>query len=810
MRLLAQALTPHLLGLRMLGLSMPVAAPQMLPQQPRPLGLEDAFSLLRFQAWPRQAAALSSDGEWVAYAACDPRRFAPDRRTTDRNAIPAYAVTDRMGCDIWVTNVTTGHSRKLTQGTGNSWSPSWSPDGRFLAFYSDRDGEPRVWLWEARRESIHRLSPAVARTVYGWEVPLWAPDSRRLIVKLRPISMTGTEVAAAPHPYVEPGADTVKIPGSTVAVYRSTPPGQRGASVPRDSFATQPAGNDWLGDLAVVETATRRVRIVAYGVRSNRYLFSPDGSRIAYLDATARVSEGEDASQHAYLVNIIMVDVATGQSRVAVRGIRDWQAISLSWSPDGRWLAYVSGSTAAPSTSGSSISRSHFLRGDLYIVPSSGGPSRKFHSAPDYQFELDYTTYLLWGAVGQHVYVIGGGRLWQAGVDSGRLMPLPLPPGVVPKAIIQTADGTRCWTSDRGASLYVMTIDSATKKAGVYKVQVAGGEVTMLREVDEHDNSADHPPIGSLDGRRVIFRAQTATQSEDLWVADPRFEHLRRLTMLNSHLPQYAFGPSRLIQFSNARGQPLQGALFLPPDYVEGKRYPLIVLVYGGALGSWWVNAFGIHSSWMNMHILTTRGYAVLHPDLPVYIGTQTEDLLGAAMPAVDRAVDLGIADSDRLAVMGHSYGGYSTLALLTRTTRFRAAVMASGISNLTALYGTMLPSGAGAWIPYLESSIRGMGAPPWEVPLRYIENSPLFSLNRVRTPLLVEAGNADAGLVSESDAVFVSLKRLGHDVTYLRYDGEGHDLRQVPNAIDFWTRVLTFFGDHLRPGPASKPTRSR
>jgi len=90
------------------------------------------------------------------------------------------------------------------------------------------------------------------------------------------------------------------------------------------------------------------------------------------------------------------------------------------------------------------------------------------------------------------------------------------------------------------------------------------------------------------------------------------------------------------------------------------------------------------------------------------------------------------------------------------------------------------------------------IGAPPWEVPERYVENSPIFHLDRVQTPLIIQVGGADDGFVPWNNEVFVGLRRLGREVTYLRYEGEGHSLREVPNQVDYWTRVLAFLDRYV------------
>src|SRR6202030_2093517 len=121
------------------------------------------------------------------------------------------------------------------------------------------------------------------------------------------------------------------------------------------------------------------------------------------------------------------------------------------------------------------------------------------------------------------------------------------------------------------------------------------------------------------------------------------------------------------------------------------KRYPLIVWIYGGATLSDRLDRFGLAGPGpLNLQLLATRGYAVLMPDAPQHLGTPMLDLAKSILPGVNKCIELGIADPSRLGVMGHSYGGYSTLALLVQTKRFRAAVEADGFGDLTGFYGEM------------------------------------------------------------------------------------------------------------------------
>src|SRR5262249_16905036 len=155
--------------------------------------------------------------------------------------------------------------------------------------------------------------------------------------------------------------------------------------------------------------------------------------------------------------------------------------------------------------------------------------------------------------------------------------------------------------------------------------------------------------------------------------------------------------------------------------------------------------------------------------------------------------------DPDRLGVMGHSSGGYSTLALITQTSRFRAAVARGGPSDWVSIYGLMGKDGSALLASYCESDkgIPGLGGPPWRNPHQYIENSPIFHLDSVRTPLLLIHGGVDPDVPpSQSEEVFVGLSRLGREISYVRYEGEGHYEGHWgrANAADYLTRVLNSF----------------
>ena len=150
---------------------------------------------------------------------------------------------------------------------------------------------------------------------------------------------------------------------------------------------------------------------------------------------------------------------------------------------------------------------------------------------------------------------------------------------------------------------------------------------------------------------------------------------------------------------------------------------------------------------------------------------------------------------------MGHSFGAYSVLSLISHTDRFKSAVVGASVINpdLLAGYLEMNNDGSPRWIGYFEQGQGGMGGSPWQYRTRYLENSPVYDFDKITTPLLMAQGGDDGRLLG-SDATFVALHRLGKEVECRIYEGEGHSLERKPNVSDFWLRRLDFLNSHMPP----------
>lgn len=274
-------------------------------------------------------------------------------------------------------------------------------------------------------------------------------------------------------------------------------------------------------------------------------------------------------------------------------------------------------------------------------------------------------------------------------------------------------------------------------------------------------------------------------QLDELWVYDAFSSRVHQASMIDPARLAANLGESRRIRWTRQDGRELSGALLLPTGYRTGTRVPLVTWVYGGANSA--------------MHILATRGFAVFFPDAPYRTGQLTNDLVASVLSGIDAVVEQGVADPERLAVMGQSFGSLNVLQLLTRTSRFKAAVISAAVLH-PDLFADYLTD-----VGYYERGQGNQGGSIWEYPERFRANSPLFEFPRISTPLLILQGAADRDLRASS-AIFTALERLGKRVELRIYPGEGHVITGPAHVRDAWEKRIEFPTEH--PGLPRLPSR--
>jgi dipeptidyl aminopeptidase/acylaminoacyl peptidase len=206
----------------------------------------------------------------------------------------------------------------------------------------------------------------------------------------------------------------------------------------------------------------------------------------------------------------------------------------------------------------------------------------------------------------------------------------------------------------------------------------------------------------------------------------------------------------------------------------------------------------------INYSFYVSRGYLLFVPDIPYEVGHPGESALDAVVPGVQALANRGFVDRERIGMQGHSWGGYQIAWMITRTNLFAAAEAGAPVANMTSAYGGIRwGTGMSRMFQYERTQSR-IGGTLWEAPMLYIQNSPLFALDKVQTPLLMMHNDEDTAVPWEQGIeLFVSLRRLQKPVWLLNYNGEAHGLGRDANREDWAVRMQQFFDHYLMDAPA-------
>ncbi|HST24129.1 MAG TPA: prolyl oligopeptidase family serine peptidase [Blastocatellia bacterium] len=290
-----------------------------------------------------------------------------------------------------------------------------------------------------------------------------------------------------------------------------------------------------------------------------------------------------------------------------------------------------------------------------------------------------------------------------------------------------------------------------------------------------------------------------------LWVSRPSSANYQPVVRLNAYWEELAEQKRQTFQYRSLKDEQLTGLLIYPHGYKEGQRYPLVVFVYPGM-----EEDFPLWDR--RLYPLISHGYAVLVPSMPLYSGDNPSapmsGMLNGVMPAIDKVVEMGVADPERLAVMGESYGGYATLSLIAQTNRFKAAIARAPGSNWISLYGVFAMFYRYSTFTHedlsffyeIETGQVQMKAPPWAEPTRYIQNSPIFYAHQVQTPVMIIQGDIDYVSIGQGEEFFMALYRQGKRARFVRYWGEGHNIDSPANIRDQWEQIFGWLDEHLKP----------
>jgi len=787
-------------------------------------------------------AVVSPDGQMLAFR-------------LERAPLPGVSPTENarnnyQRYEVWVARMDGGVAERVAGGEqgGFLW-PVWSPDSQHLSMESvTGDGDGGLWVWERGTASLRKLvDQGLANQ---WLGPLWISNSEILYVK------RGSD---KPTPF---GGALNAVREATNAWAKGLAGREASVSV-LESGMTQAQPQD---KLTVYDLRTSRQRDIMTGTCPNYNIqVSPRRryvSCLRYLDKTQIATGGPFREGPVFLLELSVATV-DGKTLIGTDAAKDVVPFSMRWSSDESELAVIARSrefavaplqifayrpatqTLTPLnthgitpvvdysrrqpkmfwTAGSELivyaqpDSAESPRRDWWAVTAAGEPRNVTKTMQDVPASL------VPERRGESFVGVAGGKLWRLNTVAGRAQEIPVQTRLPLTSIFWPfAVFSEFWDSSADVRTIVLSAQrtAVADYTGIQQRAVAvAGERGIETDLFTCDLASGMVTRLELPANATFLNYSAQRDTTVSTANDETGTHLwlhksgsspRTVLETNTFVREIAQPVWRRIQYRGMDGQDLTGWLQLPFGYEEGNRYPLVADVYSGRVFGNAPPPEGVYDRVGRGALLAAHGYAVLFPSMPqAAFGLMHDnfaDMTKGVLPAVDAVIDLGIADPKKLAVIGHSDGGYSVFSLITQTKRFGAAVALAGPADLISFYGQFQgearydafpQESALEWQRWAEGGQGALGSPPWKDAERYVRNSPIFYADRVETPILVIQGDMDVIPILQGEEFFMSMYRQGKRARFLRYWTSGHVISGA-NAVDMWEQIYNWFDGFLKP----------
>jgi dipeptidyl aminopeptidase/acylaminoacyl peptidase len=542
-----------------------------------------------------------------------------------------------------------------------------------------------------------------------------------------------------------------------------------------------------------------------------RYEWSPDSKQIAFVASNPPTAEEERRKKEkSYVISfdrdqriprIWLQEILGGVPRSLTPA--DKTVLDFQWAPDGKGLVY-----AASDESGFNAS----YNSAVYAISSAGGEPHAIVRRPGTNRMPQYSP------DGRSIaFISSGGRsgminaqdLYVVAADGS---------GGPPRGLTLSREvwvNEYIWAPDSRSILYIpLELGERMFEQAIYHVSVNGerSEVVTPGRVVNFSLSL------SLDGRRIAYRSVEGRTMGDVYVTDLADGRAVKLTDINPDLRKLNLGDLEAVHWKSFDGKEIWGLLLTPFGYRRDQRIPMIVYCHGGPIGGYTYGLFPQFAHRVGqvdpypVEAMAAAGMAILFPmprggsgygveGFRAIINRWGEDDYKDIMAGVDSVIARGIADPDRLGVMGASYGGYMTDWIVTQTGRFKAASTAASICDLINLYYF---SDAGDFI------VEYFGL-PWEKTASLIQHSPITHVRNVSTPILIQHGESDNRVpLSQAQEFYKALKALNKIVEFDIYPRGGHVNYEPPLEREYMLRNLKWFQRWLKPDSRSELTKER
>ena len=389
--------------------------------------------------------------------------------------------------------------------------------------------------------------------------------------------------------------------------------------------------------------------------------------------------------------------------------------------------------------------------------------------------------------------------LWYLPVDGGKPVNLTAGKGrkdSIRYRYVNTQSAEAAPGINKAQPLYLSVYSYKTKEYGYARTDFNSRLTTLLY------GPYTYKELAKADSADVfIYRKGNFQIPTDLYLLT---DHSEKLSAINPQQKEYNWGVPELFQWKAFDGTPLDGVLYKPENFDANKKYPVMIYFYERRSESLYNSMVPAPSrSTVNIPYFVSNGYIVFVPDIAYKDGHPGESAYNCIVSGAKALAKNKWVDSSKMAIQGQSWGGYQVAYLVTRTDMFAAAGAGAPVSNMTSAYGGIRwGTGISRQFQYEHTQSR-IGKDLWSGYDLYVENSPIFKLPNVKTPLLIMHNNNDGAVpYYQGIEMFMGLRRLGKPCWLLEYNREAHNLAQRKNAKDLSVRLSDFFDHYLKGAP--------
>ncbi|HZL08965.1 MAG TPA: prolyl oligopeptidase family serine peptidase [Prolixibacteraceae bacterium] len=357
---------------------------------------------------------------------------------------------------------------------------------------------------------------------------------------------------------------------------------------------------------------------------------------------------------------------------------------------------------------------------------------------------------------------------------------------------------------DTGKPIIVSAFDERSKSDGYFSADIRNySDPRLLLMEDCQFNKLSKAKNAEV----LIWTRENVSETPDVWSGNLAFDHRHQLSMANPQQKMFVWPGVRLVHWDSFSGKKLEGLLYFPETIDPDRKYPMIVYFYERSADN--MNAYISPSpsrSTVNRTYYASNDYIIFVPDITYEDGYPGQSAFDAVVSGTQIVSSMfPFIDRNKIGIQGQSWGGYQTAWLITQTDMFAAAMAGAPVSNMTSAYGGIRwESGMSRMFQYEKSQSR-IGGTLWDKPLQYIENSPLFYVPKIKTPLLIMHNDNDGAVPwYQGIELFTAMRRLNKPAWMLTYNNEEHNLKAESwaNRMDLTIRMKQFFDHYLKGEP--------